>query len=335
MATASSAKAKKTKKAVKQAKVRKTAGIYTMLKNVLKWLQAFSGTYAFLNIVYWFGIITKIFDKTFLSFLFAPAWSFVGKFYVYNSSGAKDDLDFTGLVAAIILIVMAIILKSLCEYVTDLEEAAKIKDEKRQERANKKMQAKENGTLKQRLSKTEAQKVLNCQFIFLLDISIKQTTGFIQEEPLSPEEIAKIKNNFYNSILNNINMNHINQKGYYRKKLFLIYKNMNYFDEFVFYTKETLNALLHEFSRPTMRIDFYVALCEYRLTDNLKNRLENLDTIDKLGLKNDFVCTSSLRELYELLPKKQFEFISRGVYNLSKNLNVAINEEIYSLRSTV
>jgi len=334
MATAS-VKAKKTKKEVKQAKIRKTAGIYTMLKNVLRGLQAFSGTYAFLNIIYWFCYITKICNKKFLYFLFAPAWSFVGNFYVYKPSGTKDDIDFTGLIVAISLIVTAIVLKNLCEYVVDMEETAKIRDAKRQERANKKMQAKEFGTLKQRLSKSEAQKALNCQFVFLLDVSIKQSSGFIQEEPLSPEEIAKIKNNFYSSILNNINMNHINQKGYYRKKLFLIYKNMNYFDEFVFYTKETLNALLHEFSRPSMRIDFYVALCEFKLTENLKSKLETLDTIDKLGLKNDFICTSSLRELYDLLPKKQFEFISRGVYNLSKNLNVTNNEEIYSLRSTV
>ena len=110
---------------------------------------------------------------------------------------------------------------------------------------------------------------------------------------------------------------------------------MNYFDEFIFYSRETLNSLLHEFSRPTIRIDFYVSLCECRNTEMLKSKLDMLDTIDKLGLKNDFICTASLKELYELLPKKQYEFLSKGIYNLSKNLNVSNNEELYSLRSLV
>ena len=333
MATAS-VRTKKLKK-VKKTRVRKTAVIFTFINNTLKWIQVFASTCAFFNIIYWFCIILKIIDKSFLYFLFAPAWKLVGTFYTYNPTSKNDDIDFTGFVAAISLIIFVVILKSLTEYVTDLEETAKLKDIQRQERAEKKQKAKEQGSLRQRLSKKDYQKALNCEFIFLIDISIKQISGFIQEESLSPEDIAKIKNNFYASILNNLNMNHINQKGYYKKKLFLIYKNMNYFDEFIFYTRETLNALLHEFSRPTLRIDFYVALCECRPSDDLKAKLDILDIIDKLGLRNDFICTSSLKELYELLPKQQYEFLSKGIYNLSKNLNVTNNDEVYSLRSLV
>ena len=333
MATAS-VRTKRVKR-IKQTRVRKTAVFFTFIKNFLKWFQFFAGTYAFLNIIYWLGIILKFINTSFLYFLFAPAWKIVGNFYTYKASSKSDDIDFTGFVAAISLIILAVILKSLSEYVTDLEENAKIRDMQRQERADKIQKAREQGSLKQRLAKKDFQKALNCEFIFLIDISIKQVPGFIQEETISPDEIAKIKNNFYASILNNLNMNHITQKGYYKKKLFLIYKNMNYFDDFIFYTRETLNGLLHEFSRPTLRIDFYVALCERRLTDDLKVKLDILDTIDKLGLRNDFICTSSLKELYDLLPKKQYEFLSKGIYNLSKNLKVTNNDEVYSLRSLV
>lgn len=331
MATAS-ARVKKSKK-VKQVKVRETAAVFTFIKNIIKSLQAFFGFYAFLNIIYWLAYIAKIVDKSFIYFLFKPAWELVAKFYTYKNVEGADNVDFTGLICAISLIISAVILKSVCEFVTDLEEAAKLKDLKRKERAERRMIAKENGRLKAKAAKSEAKKATNSEFVFLFDVNIVQQSGFIQDTQLSLEEIAKIKNNFCKSILNNINANQIEQKGYYRKKLFITYKSLTYFDGFILYARETLNSLLQEFGRPTVRIDFFVALSDLKSLESLKIKLDIMDTICKLGLKNDFICTSSLKEVYEMLPKHKFEFISRGVYNLSKNLNVSNNDEIYSLRA--
>ncbi|MGN0015011.1 MAG: hypothetical protein ACI37T_06290, partial [Candidatus Gastranaerophilaceae bacterium] len=228
----------------------------------------------------------------------------------------------------IFMVIIAILLKSVSEYVAELEETAKIEDAKRLERAKKRAVAHASGVVKNR----KTVKNNDAGFVFLFDISIKQVSGFIQEDVLSPEEVAKIKNNFFKSLLNNLNLNQVSQKGYYRKKLFLVYKSISHFDDFIIYTRDTLNSLSKEFIRPSLRIDFIVEMSEVCLEDDFKEKLDLLDTINKLNLKNEFICTQKLKDLYECLPKTDFILTSKGVYNLSKNLNISNNQEIFSLR---
>lgn len=327
--TATSVKAKKAKK-IKKLKVHETAKYFTFVKNIVNRLQEASAFYAFLNAIFWLIYIIKVVDKQNILFIiFKPSWDFISNFYTFKPSKDGDDLDFTGFLCTVFLIVVTVILKSVSEFVSDLEENAKIRDLKEKERAEKRLIAQKANRLN---AKREAQKASNCEFIFLLDINISQASGFIQGKQLSMEEMVKLKNNFNNSILSNINANQINQKGYYKQKLFITYKSLNYFDDFIYYLNETLNSLLVEFNRPALEIDFYIALSDLKDTDNLKAKLGVLDTICKLKLKYDFICTSTLKELYEALPKCKYNFISKGVYNLSTNLNVSNNEEIYSLR---
>ena len=315
---------------IKKLKVRETAVYFTFLKNVVNRVQEISFFYAFLNAIFWLIYIIKIVDKKNVLYLFfKPAWAFISNFYTYKPTKDGNELDFTGFLCTVFLIVATVILKSVSEFVTDLEETAKIKDLKRKERAEKRMIAQKTNRIN---AKREAQKASNCEFIFLFDINITQSSGFIQGKQLTLEEIMKMKNNFNNSILSNLNANQIDQKGYYKQRLFIIYKSLIYFDDFIFYLNETLNSLLVEFNRPAVEIDFYIALSDLKDTDNLKAKLGVLDTICKLKLKYDFICTHSLKELYDALPKNKYNFISKGVYNLSNNLNVSNNEEIYSLR---
>ncbi len=324
----------KTKKIIKKkagtkvVKTRQTAVFFRLLNSIVKFVQAFTGFYAFINLVFWLAFVGHFVNKDGLYLIFKPVWDIVNIFYTYKSVYGKEELDFTGVVATICLVVISVILKSITEYISELEENAKIADAKRLERAQKRALAKASQFTKHRktVQNNEA------GFVFLLDISIKQVSGFINDKTLSPEEIVKIKNNFYNSLLNNLNLNQVSQKGYYKKKLFLVYKNISYFDDFIFYAKETLSSLAREFVQPSIRIDFIVGLNAIGLKEDFKEKLDILDTINKLNLKNDFICSQSLKELYECLPKQVYKMSSRGVYNLSKNLNVSNNQEIFSLR---
>ena len=318
----------KKKQSSKTVKVKQTAKTIRSLKNAVKLIQVGFGFYAFLNILFWLAYTAKFVGKSGLYILFKPAWELVNKFYTYKSVQGKEETDFTGVVCAICIMVIVVILKSVHEYLMELEETAKIEDAKRIERAKKKALAMSKGNLK---SKNMA-KSKESGFIFLLDVDIKQVAGFIQAEPLSPEDIAKIKTKFFTSLLNNLNLNQVIQKGYYKKKLFLNYKSVSYFDDFIFYTRETLNSLSAEFARPTVRIDFLVGLNAIGLKEDIKEKLDILDTVNKLGLKNEFICTQTLKDIYECLPKKSYNLISKGVYNLSKNLNISNNQEIFSLR---
>lgn len=324
-ASANTKKIVKKKKTVKTIRTKQTAFIFRFLKYIMRFVQILFGFYAFFNVVFWFLYITKFVNKESIYYiLFQPAWDIVNIFYTYKYVQDNEEIDFTGVVCAICLTIIASILNSLYEYFAELEEKAKIEDAKRLEKAKKRaiVMIKNKSAIKNK----------NAGFVFLLDINIKQVSGFIQEDALSPEEIAKLRNNFFTSILNNLNLNQVSQKGYYRKKLFLVYKHINYFDDFIFYAKETLNSLSKEFARPTLRIDFLVGMNIISENEDLKEKLDVIDTINKLNLKNEFICTQALKELYEFSQKQNYKMTSKGVYNLSKNLNVSNNQEIFSLR---
>ncbi|MCR5261190.1 MAG: hypothetical protein K6C94_05065 [Candidatus Gastranaerophilales bacterium] len=330
MAANASVRTKKTikRKNIEAVKAKKTASVYTAIKNTIKTVQVAIGSYAFLNILFWLAYTAKLADKSGLYAIFKPAWDFVNIFYTYKPLEGKDDIDFTGVVCSICIMVLVVILNSVHEWVSEMEETAKIEDAKRLERAKKRALAKEKGIIKDR--KAVSTKALG--FVFLMDIDIKQVSGFIQANIISQEEVVKIKTQFFKALLNNLNLNQISQKGYYRKKLFLNYKSINYFDDFIYYARETLNALSEEFSRPNIRIDFLVSLNLVSPNDDLKEKLDILDTVNKLGLKNEFICTQKLKDIYETNQKQTFRMVSKGVYNLSRNLNVSNNQEVYSLR---
>ncbi len=317
------------KRTSKTVKLKDTAAKFRLLKNAFKYIQVFIGFYAFCNVLFWLAYSAKIVNQeSGMYLIFKPAWSIVNIFYTYKAVQGKEEVDFTGVVCAICLMLIAVVLKSVCEYLGELEENAKIEDQKRIERAQKRAMARASSNLKTKNTASGKE----AGFVFLLDIDIKQVSGFIQGTTISPEEIAKIKTNFFKSLLNNLNLNQVTQKGYYKKKLFLVYKNVSYFDDFIFYTRETLMSLSREFVRPSLRIDFLVSLNSIGKTEDFREKLDILDTINKLTLRNEFICTQSLKDIYDTLPKHQYSLVSKGVYNLSKNLNISNHQEIFSLR---
>ncbi len=311
-------------------KTKQTAKTFRVLKNIIKAIQVFLGFYGSANLLFWLAYTAKIVNLEAGWYLvFKPAWSIVNIFYTYKPVEGKDDTDFTGVVCAICLIVITVILKSVSEYLAELEEQAKIEDAKRLERAKKRALAVKKTNIK---TKANIKKSNDSGFVFLLDIDIKMVSGFIQEEGLSPEEVAKMKTKIFTSLLQNLNLNQVVQKGYFKKKLFLVYKSVSYFDDFIFYTRETLNSLSKEFTRPNIRIDFLVGVNNMGVNDEIRAQLDVLDTINKLSLRNEFICTQAMRDIYECTPKQSYRLVSKGVYNLSKNLNVSNNQEIFSLR---
>lgn len=311
-------------------KIKQTAKTFGMLKNAVKAVQVFLGFYGSSNLLFWLAYTAKIVNlEAGWYLIFKPAWDIVNLFYTYKPVEGREDTDFTGVVCAICLIVITVVLKSVSEYLAEVEEQAKIEDAKRLERAKKRAMAIKKTNVK---TKANVKRSNESGFVFLLDIDIKQVSGFIQEEGLSPEEVAKLKTKFFTSLLQNINLNQVVQKGYYKKKLFLVYKSISYFDDFIFYTRETLNSLSREFTTSAIRIDFLVGVNNMALGDDIRAKLDVLDTINKLSLKNEFICTQALRDMYECMPKQFYRLASKGVYNLSKNLNVSNNQEIFSLR---
>lgn len=298
-------------------------GIFSLAKNIAKLLQVVIMFYAFFSLFYWLLYTSRVPGLEGFFWLFKPTWDFVGLFYTYKPNISDQLIDFTGVISAICLIILSNTIKSVSDLLDNFEANYKVANAK-------KVGKKAAGKAATATSKKSYKDLTN--FIFILDVKITNISNFIQEEKLSPEAMDNLKEKFHEALLNNLNQNQISQKGYYKKKLYLIYKDFDYIDNFIFYTRETLNSLSREFSKPTLRIDFLVGLGCLKHTDDLNQEINVLDTIICLNLKNEFISTAGFKNLYDNRTKKQYRLVTKGIYNLSKNLNVSNNQEIYSLR---
>lgn len=297
-------------------------GIISLAKSIAKLIQISTMFYAFFTLFYWLLYTSQIPGVESFFWLFKPSWDFVGLFYTYKPNISNQLIDFTGVISTICLVILSNTVKGVHDLLSTFETRYKVSNAKK---ANKSKTSAKAATAK------KSYKDLT-NFIFILDVKITNVSNFIQEEKLSPEAMDNIKDKFHEALLNNLNQNQISQKGYYKKKLYLIYKDFDYIDNFIFYTRETLNSLSREFSKPTLRIDFLVGLGSLKHTDDLNQEITILDTIICLNLKNEFITTSGFKILYEQRVKKQYKPVTKGIYNLSKNLNISNNQEIFSLR---
>lgn len=291
-----------------------------LVKNITKFLQIASLFYAFFTLIYWLLLTSEFPGIEALHWFFKPLWDIVGIFYQYRPVVNEDNIDFTGVICAVCLILISNASKTLYDFLITVELNLQ----------NTKKKSKNKSAVKTAMVKKSFKDIV--QFIFILDVKITNVTNFIQEDKLSQEEIDTLKQKFYEALLNNLNHNQIVQKGFFKKNLYLIYKDFDYIDDFIFYTRETLNSLSREFTKPTLRIDFLVALSSMTHNDDLNQSVNILDTIICLNLRNEFIATSDFKSHYDIRQKRQYRLVTKGVYNLSKNLNVTNNQEIYSLR---
>ena len=298
--------------------------VLNLAKNFAKLLQIATMFYAFFSLIYWLLYTSGIPGVDSYYWIFQPAWSFVSLFYTYKPTGGDQLIDFTGVISSICLVILSNAIKSLYEVVSTLEVNHR---NTRVKKLNKSKAAAKSALTSAKKSYKDL-----TSFIFLLDVKITSISNFIQDEKLSQETIDSLREKFHEALLNNLNHNQITQKGFFKKKLYLIYKDFDYIDNFIFYTRETLNSLSREFAKPTIRIDFLVALGSLKFNDDLNTEINVLDTIICLNLKNEFISTSNFRITYDERAKKQYRLVTKGIYNLSKNLNISNNQEIFSLR---
>ncbi len=300
--------------------------LLNLTKNIVRFLQILTMFFAFFTLIYWLLYTSQVPGVEDYFWLFKPSWDFVGLFYKYTPTANSQLVDFTGVISAVFYIILSNTIKSLYEMLNHFELNYKVT------LSNKAKKSKQSDKVTSATKKSPKDLT---SFVFILDVQITNVSNFIQEEKLGSEAIDELKKKFHEALLNNLNQNQITQKGYFKKKLYLIYKDFDYIDNFIFYTRETLNSLSREFSKPTLRIDFLVALGRLRPSDDFMQEINILDTIICLNLKNEFVTTSGFRNIYEERSKRQYKNVTKGIYNLSKNLNVNNNQEIFSLKENL
>ena len=121
------------------------------------------------------------------------------------------------------------------------------------------------------------------------------------------------------------------QKGYYRKNLFLMYRDFNYVDDFLYYIKPTLDSIILEFRKYGVSVSFSSVLSSIAQIENLEKELDCMDTILSLNFINDFIVTIRFKVTYDNKPVHQYQVVLKGEYNLSKNLTISNKQPLFAL----
>jgi hypothetical protein len=132
-------------------------------------------------------------------------------------------------------------------------------------------------------------------------------------------------------LLDDISYSKPMQKGYYRKNIFLLYKDFNYVDDFIYYIKPTLDSIILEFRKYGIAVTFNYVLSSISKIETLEKELDCMDTILSLNFLNEFIVTNRFKITYDNKPTQQYTAIFRGEYNLSKNLSISNRQPLYSL----
>ena len=306
-----------------------------MMCGILRFVQVFSMIYSLLSFCYWALLMLDISVPIPIRFFFEMPYIFV-RILGYVPKGTSTD--FSGAIIGIVFLVIVF----LSSYVADnMERVIAIESKKQKKKQpnrhitntyhspSVKTITTNANAVASTSSEIELIDVTKKKFIFLLEVKISEVDISAKSVHSDSE---KLKKRICDAIIDNLNMNKLDQCGFYKKNLFIVYKDFDYIDSFIYYIKVTLDSLSKEFATPQLMIDFNITFSVISNLSQLENELIMMDMILTLNMMNEFVSTAKFKAAYESRERSKYVLVTKGTYNLSRNLSINNNQDLFSIR---
>ena len=163
------------------------------------------------------------------------------------------------------------------------------------------------------------------------DIIISASPEFLLKPLERKYKFKVIASKVNKRLIENLSYSKPMQKGYYRKNLFLMYKDFNYVDDFVYYISPTIDSIILEFKKYGIKISFCYILSAISQVSALEKELDCMDTILALNFFDEFIVTNRFKINYDNKPIHRYALEFKGEYNLSKNLSISNKQPIFIL----
>ncbi len=285
---------------------------------IVRFVQLFSFIYSFVSFCYWALLTLDVSVPIFIRFFFEMPYVFV-RMFGYAPRGTSTD--FTGAIIGSIFLIIGF----FANYIADSMEQVIAT-----ENATKPKKKNHNNNIVPTYNEAiETIEVAKKKFVFLLEVKISEVDISIKSVHSDAE---KLKKRICDAIIDNLNMNKLDQCGFYKKNLFIVYKDFDYIDSFIYYIKVTLDSLAKEFSTPQIMIDFNVTFSVISSLSQLENELILMDMVSTLNMMNEFISTAKFKTAYENRERAKYVLVTKGTYNLSRNLSINNNQDIFSIR---
>ena len=298
-----------------------------MLYGLIRFIQLFSFIYSFVSFCYWAILTLDISVPLWIRFFFEMPYNLV---QLLGYKPSASETDFTGAILGSVFLGIGF----FTNYIADsMEQVIKVEEAKQ-----KKKQIKKNvtttysaplPTVPTSTSSTDSMDIAKKKFVFLMEVKISEVDISVRSVHADSE---KLKKRICDAIIDNLNMNKLDQCGFYKKNLFIVYKDFDYIDSFIYYIKVTLDSLAKEFASPQLMIDFNVTFSIISSLSQLENELILMDMILTLNMMNEFVSTAKFKSAYEGRERTKYVLVTKGTYNLSRNLSINNNQDLFTIR---
>ena len=332
---------------------------YAQIVSAARFLRFAFFFYAFLSFIFWFLSCFEVDWLYIFNWLFIIPYQIVGTFYTPDGLNADYSLVIIGAIFLFLGFIFDAFINNLYEkllIMTEEEERriqqqkAREQNRRRQQQMRRAQQQNKPATIEglaqigtpsvinnsasamptiQEPVPTENQKLL---FIIIPHINkIKRTQNELE---LTFQEVEVWKQRIIKKLIENIIYSKPIQKGYYRKNLFLVYRDFNYVDEFLYYIQPTLEAITLEFRKYRIFISYSYVLSSLSFSRDLEKELDIMDTILSLNFINECIVTQKFKIAYDNRGVRKYKLDLKGEYNLSKNLSISNRQMLYRLINT-
>ena len=308
--------------------------------------------YSFMSFVFWFLNCLEV-DLYRFNFLFIVPYRIVNVFYHPQGVSVDFSLAIIGIISFLLGLSLDIGGNSLIEKIYNKIEQEEHKLAKRkQDRKQTTSPISPNPvyvedvinertvqTVQQVSQIQQVQPVLientleEFKLLFIIQPRINKIKRNENDLELTFQEVDVWKQRVNKKLILNVSYSKPMQKGYYRKNLFLMYRDFNYVDDFVYYIKPTIDSIVLEFRKYGVNVSFSYVLSSLSRLENLEKELDCMDTILSLDFINEYIATHRFKLAYDNRPIKRYTLKMKGEYNLSKNLSISNRQPIYALVS--
>ena len=291
--------------------------------------------YSFLSFFFWFLNCFE-FDWLYLfNWLFIIPYKIVSSFYVPTGVSADFSLSIIGIISLLIGLAFEFISSNIYKNISDLQDSL---DEYIKQRKNKKPKKKQQKPIPgeyYEMNNTEELGKDNTFLIFIIQPHIHKIKIKPTDIELTFQDVEIWRQRINKRILENVKYSQPLQKGYYRKNLFLVYKDFNYVDDFVYYIRPTIESIMLEFKKYGIDSQFNYVLSAISDIKILEKELDLMDTILSLNFINIFILTNRFKQAYETKAIKKYTMALKGEYNLSKNLSISNIQPLFIFKNDV
>lgn len=300
---------------------------YTQILSCVIFLRYFFFFYSFLSFIFWFLNCFEVDWLYLFNWLFIIPYKMVNKFYVPQGVSADFSLAIIGGISLFLGFIFDVTSNNLQQKIYDLEEEEErlIKLTRNKERKNSRV------AVPSSVDMNTTEKLENSKLLFIISPHVNKIKRKKEDLELTFQDVEIWRQRVNKKLLDNILYSKPMQKGYYRKNLFLIYKEFNYVDDFIYYIRPTLDSIVLEFRRYGIAVTFCYVLSALALMQNLEKELDCMDTILSLNFLNEIVVTNRFKVTYDNKGIQQYSMILKGEYNLSKNLSISNKQPLYIL----